>query len=184
MSLDGPVAVADDKADDESCPAVDTVGNNDGRLDPGERITCTASDRVTQGDLDAGSVTNTARAQVGGTESNEDEVTVPAGQAPGLALAKVAELDMTQAGPDDRVDAGDVIRYTLTATNTGKRDASERRDLRSVATVAHVRAGAAGGPRAGGRAAVHRHAHPDSRRRQRGQGRQHGDRRGDRSRPT
>ena len=37
----GPVTVADDKAT-VICPNVNTVGNNDGFLDPAESVTCTA----------------------------------------------------------------------------------------------------------------------------------------------
>ncbi len=59
VSLAGPVTVADDKATDESCPDVSTVGNGDGFLDPGESVTCTASYTITQADLNAGSVTAT-----------------------------------------------------------------------------------------------------------------------------
>src|SRR5215210_9552950 len=50
VRLAGPVTVADDKAT-VSCPALSTVGNNDGFLDPGEQITCTASYSITQADL-------------------------------------------------------------------------------------------------------------------------------------
>ncbi len=60
VSLAGPVTVADDKATDESCPDVSTVGNGDGFLDPGESVTCTASYTIAQADLNAGSVTNVA----------------------------------------------------------------------------------------------------------------------------
>src|SRR5262249_6505362 len=71
VSVAGPVEVADDKAGEASCPALTTVGNEDDKLDPGEEIPCTATYQVTQADLDAGSVTNTATASAGGTESNE-----------------------------------------------------------------------------------------------------------------
>ena len=50
VRLAGPVTVADDKAT-VTCPAVNTVGNNDGFLDPGEAVTCTASYSITQADL-------------------------------------------------------------------------------------------------------------------------------------
>ena len=36
VSLTGPVTINDDKATDRACPAVTTVGNLDGFLDPGE----------------------------------------------------------------------------------------------------------------------------------------------------
>ncbi len=78
VSLAGPVTVADDKATDESCPDVSTVGNGDGYLDPGESVTCTASYTITQADLNAGSVTNVATASADGTNSNPDEETVTA----------------------------------------------------------------------------------------------------------
>ena len=64
IRLAGPVTVADDKAT-VSCPALSTIGNYDGFLDPGESITCTASYAITQADLNNGSVTNTAKASAG-----------------------------------------------------------------------------------------------------------------------
>ncbi len=69
VSLAGPVTIDDNKASDESCPAVTTVGNSDGNLDPGESITCTASYTVDQADLNTGSVTNIADASADGTTS-------------------------------------------------------------------------------------------------------------------
>ena len=72
--LAGPVTVADDKAT-VTCPALSTVGNHDGFLDPGEAVTCTASYTITQADLNSGSVTNIAKASVAGIDSNEDTET-------------------------------------------------------------------------------------------------------------
>jgi hypothetical protein len=43
-SLPGPVAVDDDKASDESCPSVQTVGDLDDYLDPGQPP-CQSPDR-------------------------------------------------------------------------------------------------------------------------------------------
>ena len=80
VSLAGPVTITDDKTTNETCPAVTTVGNLNGTLDPGESITCTASYTITQADLNSGSVTNVATAHAGGTDSNQDTETVTAVQ--------------------------------------------------------------------------------------------------------
>ncbi len=66
------MTIDDDQATDESCPAVTTVGNLDGNLDPGESLTCTASYTVDQADLNAGSVVNIADASADGTTSATD----------------------------------------------------------------------------------------------------------------
>src|SRR6185503_4909642 len=50
VSLAGPVTVSDNKAT-VTCPNVNTVGNLDGFLDPGETLTCSATYSVTQTDL-------------------------------------------------------------------------------------------------------------------------------------
>ena len=73
----GPITVTDDRVT-VTCPAVNTVGNNDDNLDPAESVTCTASHTVVQADIDAGTITNTATAagEAGATVSNEDMVTV------------------------------------------------------------------------------------------------------------
>ena len=78
VRLAGPVTMVDDKTTDEACPNVNTVGNLDAYLDPGESITCSATYAVTQADLNSGLVTNTATASAGGTISNQDSVTVNA----------------------------------------------------------------------------------------------------------
>ena len=93
-----------------------TVGNHDGRLDPGERITCTATYTVTQADLDAGSVTNTATGAGGAARtSNEAQAIVDATQAPRLTLAK-------RPRAVDSFDAvGQVLEYRFTVENSGQR---------------------------------------------------------------
>ncbi len=104
VTLDGPVTVDDDKVT-VTCPAVAT-------LDPGDHVTCTASHTITQADIDAGSVTNTATASADGIDSTDDIGTVNAAQGPDLELVKTA----TPATYDS---VGDVITYTYVVTNTG-----------------------------------------------------------------
>ena len=43
VRLAGPVTLADDKAADEACPNVNTVGNLDTYLDRGKSLTCSAT---------------------------------------------------------------------------------------------------------------------------------------------
>ncbi len=69
VPIAGPVTVTDNKAT-VTCPNLNTVGNLDANLDPGESLTCTASYTVTSTDLAIGSVTNTANAHVGVIDSN------------------------------------------------------------------------------------------------------------------
>jgi uncharacterized repeat protein (TIGR01451 family) len=108
VTLHDAIVVSDDKATDESCPALPAGG-----LAPGASITCTASYKITQADLDSGSVTNVASATSGTTVSPTDTETVIADKKPALDLAK----QVTSAGPYDSV--GDAITYALVATNTG-----------------------------------------------------------------
>jgi uncharacterized repeat protein (TIGR01451 family) len=89
LTLDEPVTVSDDKA------AATCTPSGDGVLDPGETVTCTATYTITQADLDAGSVTNTASATADGVTSNEDSATVraqPVGAAPIPTLGHLALL--------------------------------------------------------------------------------------------
>ena len=95
-----------------TCPAVSTVGNLNGSLDPGEAITCTASYSITQADLNSGSVTNVATAHAGGTNSNQDTETVTAVKSPALTLVK-------SATPATYSAAGQTISYSYLVTNSG-----------------------------------------------------------------
>ena len=132
VRLAGPVTVADDKAT-VSCPALSTVGNHDGFLDPGEAVTCTASYAITQADLNNGSVTNTAKASAGEIHSNEDKATVtvtpppppppspvtpvpPTGE---IAGAPVIDLSILKTDRPDPVFVGGRLTYTLTVRNLG-----------------------------------------------------------------
>ena len=110
----GPVAVIDDKAE-VTCDAVNTVGNNDDNLDPGEAVNCRSSYTVTRVDAQAGSVTNTATASMGSTSSNTVTLTIDTSTTPVLVIAKSGTLDGTFA-------AGQTIAYSFEAANKGNVD--------------------------------------------------------------
>lgn len=110
VTLTTPISVADPLITDAggaiSCPA--------GEVAPGDSITCTGSYSVTQDDLDAGEILNTATASVGGAAPVSDDLTVPAVQTPSLDMTKVAD----SLEPQDFI-VGAVANYTFTTTNTG-----------------------------------------------------------------
>ena len=152
VRLAGPVTVADDKAT-VTCPAVNTVGNNDGFLDPGEAVTCTASYSITQADLNNRSVTNTAKATVGGTDSNEDKVTVtvtppatppPPAPTPPVVLPRPSRSisrSRRRIGPT-RCFVGASLTYTLTVRNAGPDTATNVTVVRSLPAATTLRLGA------------------------------------------
>ena len=110
----GPVVVNDNKTD-VSCEAVDAVGNNDDNLDPGEVVNCTSSYTVTLDDALAGSVSNTATASMGSTDSNTKVLSADTSTTPVLDIVKSGTLDGTFA-------AGQTITYNFDATNSGNVD--------------------------------------------------------------
>jgi uncharacterized repeat protein (TIGR01451 family) len=102
------VSVSDNKVS-VSCPSTN--------LAKGASETCTASYKVTQADVDSGSVTNSATASAdgphGAVSSSLESVTVKAnGATSSLTLAK----STTSTGYGAK---GDTIPYTYTVTNTG-----------------------------------------------------------------
>ncbi|HET7407345.1 MAG TPA: hypothetical protein VFJ21_09475, partial [Mycobacteriales bacterium] len=84
-------------------------------LAPGATLTCTGSYTITQGDLDAGHVDNTATA-TGTFNSNavtaQASARVAGNQSPGIAIAK-------SAAPTTYSGAGASITYTYVVSNTG-----------------------------------------------------------------
>jgi uncharacterized repeat protein (TIGR01451 family) len=110
-ALDGPVTVLDDKVS-VTCPALNTAGNLNAKLDPAESIICTGSYTVKPEDVTAGQVTNTATASVGGVLSNPTNATVR------MAANKVLSLAKT-ASPMTFSQAGQTITFTYVITNTG-----------------------------------------------------------------
>src|SRR5205823_6517209 len=83
-------------------------------LAPGASITCTGTHSITQADVDAGTFTNTACADATGVTQVCDDATVTGTKSPALTVAKNDSLN-----PAKYDHVGQVVTYTLTATNTG-----------------------------------------------------------------
>jgi uncharacterized repeat protein (TIGR01451 family) len=104
VPLAGPVTISDDRTT-ATCPPTASLA-------PAASITCTGTYTITQADIDAGSVTNTATASADGTTSAPDSATVTAALGPSLTLAKSASTATYAA-------VGDVIAYQFIVTNSG-----------------------------------------------------------------
>ena len=89
-------------------------------LAPGASTTFTATYPLTQADIDAGSVANTATATginiFNETISVIDSFVTPVPKAPGIAVVKTSSVNL---GPDLIASVGDIITYNFTVTNTG-----------------------------------------------------------------
>src|SRR5437773_1379894 len=83
-----------------------------GPLAPGASTSCTKTHTITQADLDAGSITNTATASGNGATSAPASATVKIGRATWRAMAK-------SASPAAYSAVGQTITYTYTITNSG-----------------------------------------------------------------
>jgi uncharacterized repeat protein (TIGR01451 family) len=111
------VAVSDPTAGSVSCPR--------STLAPGESETCTADNiyTVTQADVNAGSVTDTATVACKDPSGANcpsfppSQVTVPGNPSPAVAIEKQA--DVTPAADQQSLKVGDLIAYTYTVTNVG-----------------------------------------------------------------
>ncbi|MEP3892512.1 MAG: hypothetical protein ABJN52_00770 [Litorimonas sp.] len=101
------ITISDDRIASVSCPALPAGG-----LLPGASLLCTATDTVTQADIDAGQITNIATANSGGTSSGPESATVTGTQAPALAVVKTATTT-------DFAVVGDIVSYDYVVTNTG-----------------------------------------------------------------
>jgi hypothetical protein len=97
-----------------SCP--------DTTLSPGESVTCASSAYVvTQADVDAGAVRNTATAS-GTPPTGPVVVTSPSSTAtptPGPGISVVKSADLADLDGDREADAGETIDYGFVVTNTG-----------------------------------------------------------------
>ncbi|RLV57544.1 DUF11 domain-containing protein [Aeromicrobium phragmitis] len=89
-----------------------------GTLEPGQSVTATATYRLTQADVDAGTVDNTVTATAarpnGDPVENTDEETIAISHGPAIDVVKSGALADTAQGR-----AGDAVDYTFTVTNTG-----------------------------------------------------------------
>ena len=120
VTIDGPVTIDDplltSLGGTVDCPVVDLLPDDD--------ITCTGSFTVTQDQIDAGSLTNTATAVSALASSDVSSVTVLAQQNPALETAKEA-VSITVDGvefagvPNVQFRVGAIIAYEYTVTNTG-----------------------------------------------------------------
>jgi hypothetical protein len=89
---------------------------------PGAEVTCTATYAVTQADLNAGSISNTATAS--GNDPSQGLVTSPPSTAKVVSTAPsklglVKTAHAVDVNKDGVIDAGDRIDWTLVATNLG-----------------------------------------------------------------
>jgi uncharacterized repeat protein (TIGR01451 family) len=109
--LAGPVVVADDRADDESCPGLTTLPPDfDNFLEPGGSVLCSATYVVTADDVAAGFVTNIAAATADGVGSNSDSATV-------TIAGGVLPPSIAKAFGADPIAVGGVVGLSFTITN-------------------------------------------------------------------
>ncbi|MFS3129658.1 hypothetical protein ACLM5J_14760 [Nocardioides sp. Bht2] len=121
----GTVTVTDVAVDD---PLLGTVSCLATSLQAGESTTCTAAPHIiTEREMVAGAVNNKAVATGTGVpgaahpalpvNSNQDQTTTPLVPVSRLSLVKEAELQ--DRNDNGLADAGEVVRYRFTITNTG-----------------------------------------------------------------
>lgn len=135
------VAVTDLLADVLACGSGkgDTSGLT---LAPGATLTCTATHTVTQDDIDAGSITDTATASSDTTEPVSDDAIATAATEAGLLLDK--RIATTPVPPVGGYTLGSVITWTIEVTNIGNVSISnihvtdEAADLGDCAASAEV----------------------------------------------
>lgn len=107
------IDVSDPLTDDPECDAT--------TLKPGEVATCTVTYTLTQDDVDAGSVKNTATVSgkdpSGKTVKGEGSRTTPLSLKPSLKVTKSGLP--ADANGNHRIDVGEKVNYEIVVTNTG-----------------------------------------------------------------
>jgi uncharacterized repeat protein (TIGR01451 family) len=115
------VSVDDPTIGSVTCPTPPSPG-----LAPGDSVTCTANNQhtVTQADVDAGKIVDTATADCADTRglqcppSGPSKVTVPTAPAsPSVTIQKSATV--SPSADQNAVQVGDLISYSYKVTNTG-----------------------------------------------------------------
>ena len=107
VTLTQAISITDDRIVSVSCPALPVGG-----LQPGQFITCMATDTLDQADIDAGEVTNLATASDGVTTSNQESATVDGNSESAFTINKVAQSN-------DFTAIGDTLSYNFIIRNTG-----------------------------------------------------------------
>jgi LysM repeat protein len=106
-STPGPVTVTGATV---TCPGINTIGNLNDAFDPNEVLVCTSDYTITQPDLNKGSVTIIATANVNGV--NSSQVTAPIPTLPPVQLSLIKTVN-----PTTYDHAGQTITYTYAITN-------------------------------------------------------------------
>ncbi|MCL2782675.1 MAG: cadherin-like domain-containing protein, partial [Propionibacteriaceae bacterium] len=108
-----------------ACPTSATawISGQVGVLNPGDQIVCTATYTLTQADINAGKVANTATttgtSPTGTDVTGQDSLTLPETQSATLTLVKTAATIVGADASLTGVNPGATIYYTLTGKNTG-----------------------------------------------------------------
>lgn len=110
------VNVVDGKVSGINCGGVSS-------LEPGKSVTCAGSYTITQADVDAGSVSNTANAngkdpKGGNVDSAKDSTTLVLKQSPKITLTKTAG-EITDTNNNGKTDPDGTLAYTFTVKNEG-----------------------------------------------------------------
>ncbi len=110
--LAGPVTIADDKTSVPTCPAVNTVGNNNDNLDTGESVLCTSAYTIQQKDIATTQLVTNSIARVGNVDSNRVTTILSMAFTQGLAVS-------CTTNPTSYSAAGQSIIYSYTIKNVG-----------------------------------------------------------------